>query len=744
MKLELRGLSDVAARRGPTPLLLACRRMNLSTAASDPKRRRLSLVLLLVFCAAYLLLRGIVLWFAFDAVALPIYEVHNMGNLARVLASGAPGPPLWQHYDNAGGQQLVALLAAPLYALFGDSYLVLKLVPMLLGLAALVLLWRLMAREFGLLGASVAAALFVVGPPTLTKYSLLASGNHFEHVFCALLLYTAFAAVHRDGRRGPRLAALGAAAGCSLWVYPGAVVTVIVFATVHVVLRGLRGTLQDLPLAIAGFLLGLMPLIVTNIAVGGRSLDYTSHSLAGKGDGVLPRLGRNLATMLGDLLPRAGAYETLGRLPALWAEHLELTAFVVAWLLVSFALLRARGRDWSVWRVAPLLLYLPVFLLVIGLGNWDFDAYGHPLEVGQFRYFVTHFAFAAMLIGAAVSMLAARGGAGRLAAGALAGVALLPCLDTLPIATPWPGTAGAGLRYEGHHFPYYGLVMMAHASRDPATGGMVPDDAEITHWLRGLPPRHALDAWSGVAYYVAETRVESRGAAAIKTGELIDLGTLLEARPPAVQYAFARGLGSALRALARGAPAEREVLRTLLLRLERRNHPLAPALIEGMCLDQDYTLARDTADRLEMSFALADVVPPGLLFAYRRGLGVQLGRLLARGVPADVERVRNVLARLPGAIRADVAFGLGWGFSEIEPAARLSAALADVGQSALLIDTLHGAGACRHHFEQAAADGALSADDTYERDDAALDAASRAALEAGRSWPNYPGAWTFP
>src|SRR5262249_26326033 len=162
------------------------------------------------------------------------------------------------------------------------------------------------------------------------------------HVFCAMLLYTAFVAVHRDGRRGAWLLALGAAAGFSLWVYPGAVVTVLVFATLHVILRGLRGTLRDLPSAAAGFLLGVLPLVVTNLAVGGRSLAYVGASLEPGGDGRLGRLGRNVAMILGDLLPRGGAYQDLGPLRARWAEHLALASFVVAWLIVLGLLLRDR------------------------------------------------------------------------------------------------------------------------------------------------------------------------------------------------------------------------------------------------------------------------------------------------------------------------------------------------------------------------------------------------------------------
>jgi hypothetical protein len=301
--------------------------------ADVPVSMRSSPVPLLAACVAYVLVRAAILWQSFEAVALAPYEVHNMGNLARVLSVGAHGPPLWQHYDNAGGQQLVALLAAPLYWLLGDSYLVLKLVPLLLGLGALVLLWRFMEREFGRTAAGVAAALYVVGPPTLLKYSLIASGNHFEHVFFVLWLYTAFAAVHRDGRRGHWLLQLGLAAGLSLWVYPGAAVTVLIFGALHLLLAGPRRTLADLPLAGGGLLLGLAPLIATNVANGWRSFAYTEDSLRENGDGVLARLGSNLATILGEMLPRAGVFEDLGPLPARLAEGLYLAAFALAWVL---------------------------------------------------------------------------------------------------------------------------------------------------------------------------------------------------------------------------------------------------------------------------------------------------------------------------------------------------------------------------------------------------------------------------
>jgi hypothetical protein len=117
-------------------------------------------------------------------------------------------------------------------------------------------------------------------------------------------------------------------------------------------------------------------------------------------------------------------------------------------------------------------------------------------------------------------------------------------------------------------------------------------------------------------------------------------------------------------------------------------------------------------------------------------------------VPADLEAVRTALAPLPAGARAEVAFGLGWGFAESAPAADLPAALQALGQPALRLDALHGAGACRHHFEAFASDASEGADDAAlalaSRDDAldaGLDAESRAALAAGRDWAGYPAAW---
>lgn len=635
---------------------------------------RLEPALLLAACALYLGFRALVLDRAFDAVALPTYELHNMGNLARLLSLGAAYVPLWMHFDNAGGQQLTALLAAPLYALLGSSYLALKLVPALLGLGALLLLWRILRREFGLLAAAVGAALFALGPPTLVKYSLLASGNHFEGVIFMLALYALAAGGHRSGWTRGRLVLTGVLAGFSLFVYPGSIVPVGLFALLHVAVRGVRRALRDLPLASLGVPVGLLPLIAVNVASGGRTLRFAGRNLRAAGEPLLERFTHNSERILGDLLPRAGCFEPLGPLGGHVAETLYLAGFLAAWLLLAGPTLAGLRRlqyapdeaqRWQLLRAAPLLLFLPALVLLVACGRWDFDAYAPPLQVGQFRYFVPHFTFAAMLAGAAVQRLSERGLPGRLAAAALAAVMLATVAWTLPIASPWPAGADAARRYEGHHFPYYGRILVAYAPRDPVTQGLVPDMSQIEDWLRDVPARHALDTWTGVAYTVTMSRVPTGSTDARRVADAVDLPSLLSGREPAVQIALARGVGSSLRALARGDARATETLLRVLHHLDEDREPLAGWVAEGLCLEYEYPLSRDVDQHLLGTLAVLDLVPPRWTAAVRHGFGAQLGRLLARGIAADVRVVAAALARLPPEARRDVARGVGWGAAEV-------------------------------------------------------------------------------
>ena len=92
---------------------------------------------LLLAAILYVALRGLILYTAFDQTALTMFELYPMGTLAELRLQGVH-LPLSYFYDNAAGQILVGLLTVPFFALFGPTYLALKLVPFTLGFFTLV------------------------------------------------------------------------------------------------------------------------------------------------------------------------------------------------------------------------------------------------------------------------------------------------------------------------------------------------------------------------------------------------------------------------------------------------------------------------------------------------------------------------------------------------------------------------------------------------------------------------------
>lgn len=112
------------------------------------------------------MLRARVLSARFDETALPAFELNAIGNLAHAAASGWGGPSLSEYYDNCGGHLVCGLLGSLRFALFGHSYLVLKLVPVLFGLATLALLWAIVAPRAGRQAAALTVFAFALGPPT--------------------------------------------------------------------------------------------------------------------------------------------------------------------------------------------------------------------------------------------------------------------------------------------------------------------------------------------------------------------------------------------------------------------------------------------------------------------------------------------------------------------------------------------------------------------------------------------------
>jgi len=708
---------------------------------------------LLLAVAMYLGLRALVLHGDFDSVCLPNYELTLQGNIAKIASGGWFGPPLHQYYDNCGGHLVTGLFAAPLFAVFGDSYLVLKLVPVLLGLGTLLLIWYALDRWLDRRAAVLAVLLFAVGPPTLTKYSMLAKGNHFENIFFQLSILVLFFRLHTGARSSRRLFATAFAAGFGVFFYFGTLVLLALLCFVHVLVRGPWRALLDLRIALPGFALGIAPLAWIHLSSGARPQAFLQANLGGLGSSTIRAKLDRLGDFFTDILPRAGCFADIGPVPGRVAEWLFLAAFTASWLallpaaargvLRSVASLRSSRNDresaererFEALKMVPFVLYLPLFALIVAVSSFQFKAYAPPVEVGQFRYLVPHFAFATMLIGAAVAHLAARPAAlqHRLS-GALAAAALATTLFTLPIVDWSFERPGIGTRYHGYYFSYLNMVLLRDTWVDDETGRIRWDEDRLLAQMEELPwtVRHA--AWFGVGHHLAWVgTMPARESAPRPATPSLQLGTLLADVPVPFRIDAARGAGSFVRGLAKKPKLAVQKLGRWLPDLLREGHPMLHYLGEGLAFESEFPLARMTSADLAHSRALGQNLPAGLRRGWMRGRGIVCGRLLARGIRSDRQAVLSEFGRIPPAGASEFWLGVGWGLAErgeptrlherwVEwiPAEHLEAALVGFGAG---LRHLHGAEGCGGFLKALAR--------TVEERDLGR-------IEKGMRWPAYP------
>lgn len=708
--------------------------------------RRLPRTLILA-SVLYLALRALVLVSNFDSLAVPLFELGSMGNLAKIVGGGGGGVPLYRYYDNVGGQLATGVIAIPFYAVLGDSYLVLKLVPLTLGLGSLVLIWFILDRHYDKRAANLAILLFALTPPTLAKYSMIAMGSHFENLLFQFAAYALFFRAHARGCTAWSLLAASAAAGFATFFYFGTLVLLLGLACVHVGVRGPLRSLRDLPVALAGFAAGIAPLIWIQWKTGRVGLFVGAELGRDKGN-PLGHLVDRVGHFVTEVLPRAGVFQNLGPVPGSLAEVAFLACFATAWLslLPSFArgLRRAfdslrkpaassRERErLANLKLTPLLLYLPTLAVVLGVSNLDFDRYGSRVEVGPYRYLVQHFAFATMLIGVAASALIGSGGWRRTLGLALSATALATGLFTLPIVDWSFERPNLGLHYPGYHPRHYSNMVLQGAKRDPATGRIALDFAAVTDTLSDLPPALRKEVYFGIGSWLAAVELQNQSIGVQGETHGLPLTELFDPFPRSHAIDLARGAGSQLRRLDPSQDATRGELVRILRGSSGSSDPLVPYAIEGLCMEYRFHLEQRTFIDLNRSAAMEPVVPPEHVNAWRRGQGIQSGRLLRRSIASDV---RDVLARadvLPEPARSPFWFGVGWGMADEKDFESLPQRFDAWVPEAQRGSALTGYGAAlRHLYGPRAAE-------RVKRLAEALSLSDRAVLERGAGWPQYP------
>jgi 4-amino-4-deoxy-L-arabinose transferase-like glycosyltransferase len=232
---------------------------------------------LLAVCAFTLAYR-LLLLFTIDAHAH--YDEAIIGVMARNILALGERPLFFYGQNYGGGGALEAYAAAGLFALFGESTLLLKLTPLLFSLAAIPLTYAVARRLHGLLAARLAILIFVTAPPTL-EWSLAARGGYIETVFFSILLFWMALPLFEEGRPHPaRAFAIGVAGGFAFYVF-GLIAPALITLGLLMAMR--RISWKSLGAAVLGVAAGAAPIVYDNIAHGFVNLRHltTPGSAAG-------------------------------------------------------------------------------------------------------------------------------------------------------------------------------------------------------------------------------------------------------------------------------------------------------------------------------------------------------------------------------------------------------------------------------------------------------------------------------
>jgi hypothetical protein len=168
-----------------------------------------------------------------------------------------------------GGTQEV-LLTAPVFWLFGDGWLALRLVPVAITIATALVIWRVGRRTIGEPAATVTAALFWVWPPFAIFQLVHQQGFYASNVlYCALVLLLALRAVERPDRR--RAAEFGYVLGLAFW-QTVQIVPIAAGAIAWTVWKR-PAVLRQIGFAAAAAVVGALPWLVWNLTHNWKSFE---------------------------------------------------------------------------------------------------------------------------------------------------------------------------------------------------------------------------------------------------------------------------------------------------------------------------------------------------------------------------------------------------------------------------------------------------------------------------------------
>ena len=207
-----------------------------------------------------------IVWIVWNPDATLYWEEDYRWVAAREILSGPVQPIFDYQADNYQGGSLVMIgLITSLFAVFGESLLVLKLAPLLFAGATLATLYILARLWFGQPAALIAGVGYVVGPSLLAHSALIPMGSHGESALFSLLQVACFLGIQsRRWNTLPGWAVLGFIFGFGLWFCFTSGLSLAACGVTWLILEGVPKAKQLLS-ALAGAAVGLVPWLVYNL-----------------------------------------------------------------------------------------------------------------------------------------------------------------------------------------------------------------------------------------------------------------------------------------------------------------------------------------------------------------------------------------------------------------------------------------------------------------------------------------------
>jgi len=336
-----------------------------------------------------------------------------VGLMAKHIFTRGETPVFLYGQAYGGGHAMAAYLAAPLFAAFGRSAVLLDGTSMALSLVSVWLVWLIVRRHVGDAAAILAAALYAFSPPVVYQSYLVNGGT--EAFFLALLALYFFLRSYAREEPDPRGQFLaGLFAGLAYWAMDYTLLYPVVFALLWLA-RGPFGHSQGRPeedrmggperwRALArlagGFLVGCLPLVVYNAAHHFEHFRQMYAPAAGASAGFLEHFfGAVWGVFSGDLAAFFGGdiddVHPAG--PAAWV-HAAVAMLAVATLLYRH---RAAIALFLKSRRVPVTL-LPAVFVIVYLGMYGVAKFSLP-ELRTPRYLLPLCPFVSMAIAIVVA-----------------------------------------------------------------------------------------------------------------------------------------------------------------------------------------------------------------------------------------------------------------------------------------------------------------------------------------------------